>query len=294
MRVAYLLLVAWHVAAADWLQEAKQRGAALETGFHWAEAAGVYESALTRLGAAGPRAEGPPAEGAPAESAHAESLHAESVREERFWLLTSLVEIAFERQDYTAARGWLRQAEDTLRDVGRDTPARVRLLNAWGTLHLVEGNLTAAEQELSRAVEMSEWLAAPSDLAAALHNLAAVEMHTGRLRDATANETKALTIWRQQFGDRHYYVMKALISLSSLQGLSGEWRAAEVSLQKALGIAETPEALANYSVVLEKLKRGKEAREIRRKIHLPMPAPAPFADVKAMPLERERTQVRTR
>jgi tetratricopeptide (TPR) repeat protein len=279
MRIACLLLIPWQLAAADWLPEVKQRGAALEKELHWADAAGVYQSALARLGA-----EGLPAEALPAEAA----------RNDRFWLLTSLVEISFERQEYTMARGWLRQAEDTLRGLGQDAPERVRLLNAWGTLHLVEGNLTAAERELSRAVEMSESMAAPTDLAAALHNLAAVEMHTGRLRDATAHEMKALAIWRRQFGDRHYYVMKALISLSSLQGLSGDWRAAEASLQNALEIAETPEALANYAVVLEKLKRRKEAREIRRRIHLPMPAPPPLADVKAMPSERERTQVRTR
>jgi hypothetical protein len=79
----------------------------------------------------------------------------------------------------------------------------------------------------------------------------------GRLGEAAVHEKKALAIWRQQFGDQHYYVMKAWISLSSLQGLGSDWRAAESSLHEALSIAETPEALAKYAVVLEKLKRGR-------------------------------------
>jgi tetratricopeptide (TPR) repeat protein len=167
------------------------------------------------------------------------------------------------------------------------------LLSAWGTLHLVEGNLTAAERDLSRAVAASESVAKPPDLAAALHNLAAVEMHMGRLDTAAIHEKKALALWLQQFGDRNRYVMKAWISLSSLQGLSGDWPAAERSLQNALAIIETPEALANYAVVLEKLKRHPEAKEIRRRIHLPMPSPSALADVKAMRSGTGRLRVQT-
>jgi tetratricopeptide (TPR) repeat protein len=269
VRLALFLIVGWNLDAADWLQEAKERGAGLENERHWTAAAGIYEAALARLGPDGPA-------------------------KDRFWLLTSLAELAFERQEYVAGGGWLRKAEDTLRGLDENTPERVRLLNAWGTLHLVEGNLTAAERDLSRAVALSEFVASPPDVAAALHNLAAVEMHTGRLWEAAAHETRALTIWKREFGGRHRYVMKALISLSSLQGLSGNWLAAEASLKDALRIAETPEALANYAVVLEKLKRPKEASEIRRQVHVPMPSPSLLVDVKAMPLERERTSVRTR
>jgi hypothetical protein len=119
-----------------------------------------------------------------------------------------------------------------------------------------------------------------------------VEMQIARTKEAIIHETRALAIWRQQFGDRHYYVMKAWISLSSLQGICGDWRAAESSLRNALSISQTPEALANYAVVLEKLKRGKEAREIRRRLRVRTPSPLPVADLKAMPYEAERPQVR--
>jgi len=250
------------------LDQTRQRGALLEANRQWAQAGSVYRTALGNLG---PGA----------------SL------QDRFWLLTSLVEVSFEQHEYGQAFRWLQEAEKAVGELSPRTPERVRLLSAWGTLHLVEGNLTAAERDLSRAVAASESVAKLPDLAAALHNLAAVEMHMGRLDAAAIHEKKALALWLQQFGDRDRYVMKAWISLSSLQGLSGDWPAAERSLQNALAIIETPEALANYAVVLEKLKRHPEAKEIRRRIHLPMPSPSALADVKAMPSGTGRLRVQT-
>jgi len=238
MRTACLLLLALSLGAADWFEDARKAGAVCESENRWADAATVYEGALRRLGS-----------GAPAH--------------ERFWLLTSLAEVSFERQDYPAARGWLRQA------IPQDDAERIRLLNAQGTLELVEGNLTAAERNLKRAADLSASAGNPLDAAAALHNLAAVEMHTGRLRDAESHERQALNLWRRELGDRHHYVLKAWISLSSVQGLSGDWHAAEASLQEALTIAPTPEALANYAVVLDKLHRTKEAGKVRSQISLP-------------------------
>ena len=268
MKIVWLFLLAWP-GAADWLQEARERGTVLETERQWEQASAVYRSALVRLGRSG-------------------------LQQDRFWLLTSLAEVSFERQEYGKAHEWLREAEGELHGLRQDAPERLRLLNDWGTLHLVQGNLTAAERDLSRALAISESVATPPDVAALLHNLAAVEMQTGRLGLATLHETKALAILRQQFGDRHYYVMKAWISLSSLQGLCNDWRAAGSSLEKALAIAETPEALANYAVVLEKLKRRSEAREIRRRLHLQMLSPSPLTDVKAMAYDAQRPRVRAR
>lgn len=269
MGPVWLLLFGWYSAQADWLREARERGAALETAQQWEQAAVVYQTALARLDSSG-------------------------LRQDQFRLLTSLAEVSFERQEYRLARGWLRKAEEAINGLGEGAPERVRLLNAWGTLDLVEGNLTAAERELSRAVAISRRGGSPVDLAAALHNLAAVEMHTRHLAEATVHERQALAILRQELGDRHQSVMKAWISLSSLQGLCGNWRAAEASLQKALGIARTPEALANYAFVLEKLKRHREAREIRRGLQLPAPSLSPLADVKELPYQAERSNVQTR
>jgi uncharacterized protein HemY len=137
-------------------------------------------------------------------------------------------------------------------------------------------------------------VATPLDLAAALHSLAAVEMQTRHLDEAVVHETRALAIWRQQLGDRHRYVMKAWISLSSLQGLRGEWQAAERSLQAALAIAETPEGLANYAVVLEKLKRGREAKAVRQRLHGQTVLPTALVDVKASAVRQDQLTVQVR
>lgn len=271
MRIAWLLLVVWPAVAADWLQEIKERGAALEAELQWEHAGDLYRSALARMGPGGSQPD-------------------------RFWLLTALAEVSFERHEYGESRRWLREAEDSLRGMSEGAPQRARLLSARGTLYLVEGNLTAAEQDLSRAVAISESVATPPDLAAVLHNLAAVEMQMGQLNEAIIHETRALANWQRQLGDRHYYVLKAWISLSSLQGLCGRWAAAESSVKQALAIAETPEALANYAVILQKLKRGREAREIRRRLNLQMFAPpaSPLVDVKAIRSEAGLPRVRAR
>jgi tetratricopeptide (TPR) repeat protein len=238
MRVLWLLLVTLPVEASDPLSEIRARGAELESAHRWEEAASLYRLMLGQAGSC----------------------------DDRFWLLTSLAEVEFERQDYAQSKRWLHQAAETIEGLTTDAPERIRLLNAWGALHLVEGNLTAAERELSRAVELGEPVAPPEDRAAALHNLAAVEMHRNRLAEAFAHEAQALALWRERFGDRHYYVMKAWISLSSVEGLRGDWRAAAQSLERALAISDSDEALSNYAIVLDKLKRHKEARGIRQKL----------------------------
>jgi tetratricopeptide (TPR) repeat protein len=199
---------------------------------------------------------------------------------DRFWLLTSLAEVEFERQEYVRSERWLRQAEQAIDGLAANAPERVRLLNAWGALHLVRGNFRAAERQLSRSVQFGD--AVPEDRAAALHDLAAVEMHLRRLPEAVAHETQALGIWRARLGDRHYYVMKAWISLSSAQGLLGDWTAAEESLRQALAIGASDEALGNYVVVLDTLKRGKEAKSIRQRLggsRSPLPG---VVDVKSL------------
>ena len=242
-----------------WLLGVQEQGAALESRGQWDAAAAIYRSALDRLAPDAPAGE-------------------------RFWLQSSLAEVAFEQRDYREARAWLREAEVSARKLPEKSPERVRLLNAWGTLHLVEGNLTAAERSLADAARLAS---AANDRAAALHNLAAIEMQSGRLHEAMLHENEAIQLWQQHFGERHHFVMKAWVGLSSIQGLGGEWRAAEASLKKALAIAETTEALANYAVVLEKLHRGKEAKDLRRRFRVDSPVAAPVADVKSLGLEKE-------
>jgi tetratricopeptide (TPR) repeat protein len=263
-----MLLLLAVAAAAGWLEDARIAGAALEAAGRREAAADLYRSALLRLGDAPP--------------------------EDRFWFLSSLAELAFDGQDYREARRWLTQAESVVDALPVDAPERARLLNNRASLLLVEGKLTAAEAELAHALALLDVRGAPLDLAAALHNLAAVEMQTGRLAGAAAREQRALELWREHLGERHPRVAKGWISLSTLQALSGDWRAAETSLRAALAIGETPEALSNYAVVLDKLRRGREAAAIRRRVAVAAPAALPLVDVKARPHEASRPAVHVR
>jgi hypothetical protein len=128
-----------------------------------------------------------------------------------------------------------------------------------------------------------------SALAGVLHNLASVEMQSGRLDVAHNHQREALELFRREFGDRHEYVMRAWISLSTLEGLRAAWPAAERSLRHALAIAETPEALANYAVVLDRLGRGGEAKKIRQRVA--PTASNPLIDASALRHEQSRLPV---
>jgi len=260
MRIAWFVLLVLPAAGAD----VRQLGADLEATHRWEDAAKLYEASLKGCDTA-----------------------------DRFWLLTSLAEVTFEQQDYAAAERWLVRAEQAVSDLPREAPDRVRLLNAWGTLHLVRGNLTAAIRELGRAVELGKSIATPEDQAAALHNLAAAEMHAGEFRQAIDHDKQALQIWRQRLGESHPYVNKAWISLSSAQGLGGDWAAAAESLQHALATTQSEEALANYAVVLDKLRRHREAEAIRSRLSRSALPPLESVDVKSL-VQRKAPAIQTR
>jgi len=119
--------------------------------------------------------------------------------------------MSFERQEYGRARAWLRKAEDVVGDLARTALSR-HACSCLGYLYLVEGNLTAAFQNCP-AMEIFPIGRIESDLAATLHQFSRRGNAYRALEDAAAHETRALALWRKEFGDRHYYVMKAWISL---------------------------------------------------------------------------------
>jgi len=260
MRILLVLVLSLPAPANDF----RQRGAELEAGRQWNQAAALYQTALTQA----------------------------SNPDDRFWLLTSLAEMEFELRNYSRSEGWLHQA-DTLVAQFQNPVHQARLANAWGTLWLVQGNLTAAQRKLMESIELSRSSAPREDQAAALHNLAAVEMNAGQLREALEHETRALELWQSALGSEHYYVMKAWISLSSVHGLRKDWLAAEQCLLQALAIRRSPEALENYAVVLDKLKRGREAKAIRSGLGTGHVSEPVLVDVKSL-LARAPTAVRSR
>lgn len=245
MRIAIILLALNTCHAADLLQITQTQAAAFERNRQWAEAAAVYRAALEQ--------------GGPALSAT-----------NQFVLRLALSEMAFNQRDYAESRRWLRQAEPFV-----PTPeARVSFFNARAALHIVEGNLSAARRDLDAAAAI-----APS--AATLHHLASIEAQTGALLSAQAHEQEALSLWRSEFGPNHEYVRRAWVSLSAIQVLRKDWESAAQSLGNALAIAEAPDALTNYAVVLDHLHRGKEARAIRSRLPRPL-RPNALVDVQSL------------
>src|SRR5882724_10857600 len=100
MSIAWLFLLVLSAAGNDWLDEVRERGAKLETAHRWEEAGKLYQSMLG--------------------DARAADVH------NRVWLLTSLAEVEFERQQYARAERWLQQAGQTLDRLPANAPERVR------------------------------------------------------------------------------------------------------------------------------------------------------------------------
>jgi tetratricopeptide (TPR) repeat protein len=186
----------------------------------------------------------------------------------------SLVTAYLEAGEFHLAETLLQQARRQTTDI----PAG-RLLadfhSAWGSLHLLEGNLSAAESEFRKAQGILDAVGESCALQADLrHNLAAIEMRTGRFADAYRDAEFALHVWESTDGPLSDRYIRGLGSLGTLQFLSGKSESARASLQRAVGLAEqlygpthplTAGLLESYAVVLDKLKQKKEAKIARRR-----------------------------
>src|SRR5947207_5938966 len=100
MRIFWVLVATLPVAASDPLAEMRAWAAEFESAHRWEEAASLYRSMLGQAGSC----------------------------DDRFWLLTSLAEVEFERQDYAQSKRWLHQAAETIEGLTTDAPERIRLL----------------------------------------------------------------------------------------------------------------------------------------------------------------------
>src|ERR1700730_10333721 len=89
---------------------------------------------------------------------------------------------------YREMEAVLQEAQKTASQLTDDL-SRAELLNSWSALHLKQGKLTAAEAELREARRIVMKLAEPGDLLpTVLHNVAAIEMRTGRYDEAFRDE----------------------------------------------------------------------------------------------------------
>ena len=169
-----------------------------------------------------------------------------------------------------------------------DGLSRAELLNAWSALHLTQNKLSAAEAELQEASRIVAQMPAPGELLpTVLHNLAGVEMHTGRYPDALGHEQEATRQFETLAPD-HPMLIRTWASMASLQYMMGQPQEARVSMSQALTFVEktygpahllVAELLESDAIVLDKLKLKKDARRAReraRKIRGPQAsAPEP-------------------
>ena len=254
MRIWFLLLFGpAALVAGDWTAKLEEASRCEAQG-RWQAAAAIYQQAL--------------------EEGAADPLDME----------LALGQLAYYRGDYGDARRWYRRAEDRLRDApqSRRWP---ELLVGRAVLDVVEGRLTAAEVRLRRALDFSQENGI-RPLPGIFHNLATIELQTRRLVDAERHQGDALQVFRESLGARHEEVRRAWISYSTIAALRGDWPEAERRIRAALDIAESPEALETYIVILEKQKRKKEARLLRERLgsaSVALPAANGIVDVQLLP-----------
>ena len=179
-----------------------------------------------------------------------------------------------EAGEIRAAEADLEQAQ-AITPLLRDDVAQAELLNGWSALHLKLGRLADAEAELKRARDMvADKPGAVEIRPVVLHNLAAIEMRTGRYQDALRDEQLALGEWEAAPAPDHAAIVRGRASLASVQYMAGDASAARVSLDRALALAtrvygpEHPllaDLLDSDAVVLDTLHLKKDARRARER-----------------------------
>ena len=172
-----------------------------------------------------------------------------------------------------------RQAEAALQEAGKSAAllagglARAEFLNAWSALHLKRGELFAAEGELLDAWRIAAQSPEAGDLRpTVLHNLAAVEMRTGRYAEALGREREAIRIWEHTLTPAHPNLIRAYASLASLEYMIGQPHEAKPAMERALAAAARTygpthpllaDLLESDALILDKLKMKKQAQRER-------------------------------
>ena len=171
------------------------------------------------------------------------------------------------------------QAEAVLQEAGKSVAlvagglARAELLNVWSALHLKRGQLSAAEGELQDAWRIAGQLPEAGDLRpTVLHNLAAVEMRTGRYAEALGREREAIRVWERALNPDDPNLIRAYASLASVEYMMGHPHEAKAAMERALASAARTygpthtlmaDLLESDALILDRLKMKKQARQER-------------------------------
>jgi tetratricopeptide (TPR) repeat protein len=194
----------------------------------------------------------------------------------RLRLQLNLASLYLEERAYTDADQLIRAAESQAQGISRDNPELARLFNVAGTLRLIEGKLSSAEQKYREALAILDQ-ARPehtNELASALLNIASVQMRQGNYLEARGSFDRGIALLEASAETPKSQLIRALASRSTLEYLAKNWKDAERAAARALAMAETQygsespvvgEVLQNYALILDRLRRGKEARSYRRR-----------------------------
>jgi tetratricopeptide (TPR) repeat protein len=187
-------------------------------------------------------------------------------------LRITLATAYLEAGQYREMESVLQEAQKAVGKPKQDI-STAELLNAWSALHLKLGQISAADSELRDALRIVSALQNSGDLLpTVLHNLAAVEMRTGRYADALGHEQDAMRRLAKILPPDSPTMIRGWASLASLQYMVGRPEEARASMERALSSAERTygathpfiaELLVSDAVVLDKLKLKKEARQAR-------------------------------
>lgn len=192
----------------------------------------------------------------------------------RLRLRMNLAALYVEEGAYGSAYQLIRAAEHEAQEVPFDSPALAGLHNAAGTLYLIDGKLSAAQQRYEKALAILDrpGLGNGNELASVLLNIASVQMRQGRYGEARRNLDRTAALLEEITPTPKSQLIRALATRSTLEYLVKDWTAAERAAARALAMAEAHygpespvvgEVLQNYSLILDRLRRGKEARSYR-------------------------------
>jgi serine/threonine-protein kinase len=136
-----------------------------------------------------------------------------------------------------SAENHLQKALDIrLEHFPRRTTEVAVILNKFGKLLQVKGDLKSAQPLYTEALETLRFLRKNAEVAKVLNNLGYLSALEGKNREAIGIHTEELKIRRALFGENHPDVAKTLGSLAAIFGILGEKRKTESLHRQALAI----------------------------------------------------------
>lgn len=186
----------------------------------------------------------------------------------------NLVSLLLEEGSHRSAAQWLRAAEAWTHELPSNGPDLAAFHNAVATLRLMEGKLSEALHAYEKVLRIVDRPTVQYDdvLACALQNIASVQMRQGHFDPARRNLERAIAMLESVSGTHQSHMIRAFASLSTLEYLAKDYAAAEKAAARALTMAENHygadspiagDILENYALILDRLRRGKEAKLFR-------------------------------